>query len=103
MIGKDDRLISSKEGVKILVRETVRMLLFRLKGHQVNNIDNPHLQVRGVFTKDLHGGQGLEGRGVSCADHDYIRFCTFIIAGPFPYPDAGSAVFYGFIHVQILE
>jgi hypothetical protein len=51
MIGEYDRPIAGEQGVKFAVGETMRVLAFSLEPHQVNDIDQTHLQLRKVLAQ----------------------------------------------------
>ena len=42
--GEDYRLIGSEKRVEVLVGQSVRMFVLRLKRHQVNDVDDANLQ-----------------------------------------------------------
>ena len=71
MIGEDHRLVGGEERVEFAVGQAVRVLPVVLQPHQVDDVDEPHLQLRQPLAQDAGRGQRLEGRHVARAgDHD---------------------------------
>src|SRR5258708_23988872 len=56
---KDDRLIDREKRVELGVRQSVRMLLWRLKRHQVDYVDDSYPKARDMSTKQLYGSDSL--------------------------------------------
>ena len=48
------------------------MLLARLQGHQVNDIDHPDLQVRDTLPQEIDGGERLQRRDIAGAGYDHV-------------------------------
>src|SRR5690606_717934 len=51
VIGEDNRFIARKDRVEVAIRQSVRMLCFRLQRHQVDDVDYPHLQLRQLLAE----------------------------------------------------
>ena len=103
MIGENDRLIGGKQRIEILIAQSMRMLGLRLDGHQIDDIDHAHLQVRKILAQHAHCGQCLQRRDITGAGHYYVRLAADVVAGPFPDTDARGAVLDGGVHVQPLQ
>ncbi len=52
VVGEHDRLRVGEERVELGVRESVRMLVVRLEAHQVDHVDDAHLQLGKVLAQD---------------------------------------------------
>src|SRR5262249_6968916 len=77
--GEDDRLVGGEQRVKIMIREAVRVLARRLQLHQIDDIDDADLQIRRVPSKEVDGGQGLQGRDVTAAGHYDIGLAAPVV------------------------
>ena len=65
------RLVRGEQGVEVAVGQPVRVLGVRLQAHQVDDVDDPDLQVRQVGAEQVGGGERLQGRDVAGAgEHD---------------------------------
>src|SRR5580704_18566549 len=60
VIGENDRLIDTEHRIKVKVRDSVRMLRWRLQRHEIDYIDDANLDVREMLPKQIHGGQRFE-------------------------------------------
>src|ERR671923_2579263 len=69
MIRKDDRLIGGKKRVEILVRQTVWMLLGRLKFHKIDNIDEANSQIVYMLPEEVDRRKRFQSRNISGACH----------------------------------
>ena len=87
--GEDDRLVGGEQRVEIVIRKPVRMLARRLQLHQVDDVDDANLQVRGVLAEQIDGGQRLQRRHVAAARHDHIGLAAAVVAGPLPDAEPG--------------
>src|SRR3569833_3476559 len=74
-----------------------------LEFQQVNNIDNPDLQIRQVFAKYLYGGQSFKRWHITGACHYKVGFAILVVAGPFPYPDPAGAMVNGLVNSKPLR
>ena len=45
VVGEDDRPVAREQRVEVSIGEAVRMLVLRLEPHQVDDIDDAHLQL----------------------------------------------------------
>ncbi len=59
-MGKDDRLVGREQRIEITVGQPVRVLVVRLQGHQVDNVDNADPEIGNVMAQQIDRGQGLE-------------------------------------------
>ena len=79
------------------------MLLLRLQRHQVDDIDEAHLQFRQVAAQQVDGGERLQRRHVARRRQDDVGLAVVVIAGPFPDADAGRAVLDRRVHAEPLQ
>src|SRR5579863_1324810 len=103
VVGKNDRFILGEEDIKLFVAQSVRMLASRLERHQIDDINNPDLQIRKFMPEHFHRRQGLKGGHIARAGHDHVWISSRVIAGPFPDPEPGGTVFNGRGHLQPLQ
>jgi hypothetical protein len=54
MVREDDGLLGSEERIEIAAGEPVRMLLLRLQGHQIDDVDHAYLQPGHMLPKQLY-------------------------------------------------
>src|SRR6201993_4523873 len=102
MEGEDDWLIRSEQRVEIVIREAMRMLGRRLQLHEIKDVDNPHLQFGRITPEKVDGGQSLQCRHVSAANHNNVGLLATVVAGPLPDSKPGSAVLDRLTHRQPL-
>src|SRR5215470_13029744 len=100
---EDDWLVCGKQCVELVIREAVWMLTRRLQLHQINNVDDTHLEIRSVLTEEIDGCQGLKRRHIAAANHHDVRVSAAVVAGPLPDPQPGGAVLDRFVHRQPLR
>src|SRR5512132_3022918 len=81
----------------------MRVLALRLQFHQVNNVDDADLQSRKMLAEEIYRSQRFQCWYVSATGHHDIWFCSFVIARPFPDPDASRAMFDRLVHRQPLR
>ncbi len=103
MVGEDDRAVGGEERIEPGVGHAVRMLVLILQTHQVDDVDDPDLQLGEILPEDVDRGQRLQGRNVTGAGHDDIRHIGVIIAGPVPDTDAAGTVGDRRIHRQVVQ
>ena len=71
VVREDDGAVDREERVELRVGEAVRMLALRLEAHQVDDVDDAHLQLGETIAQDRGGGERLERRHVAAAgEHD---------------------------------
>jgi hypothetical protein len=46
VVGEDDRPVGREQRVELAVRKPVRVLALGLQAHEVDDVDDPHLQLR---------------------------------------------------------
>lgn len=91
-------LVCREDRVELAHGKSVRMFFRRLILHKVDDIYDTNLQLRGVMTKEIHGGQGFQRGHVTTASHDDIGIAALIAARPVPNADAGGAMPDGLFH-----
>ncbi|MGY3465331.1 hypothetical protein ACVW0I_002202 [Bradyrhizobium sp. LM6.11] len=80
------------------------MLLPRLQGHQVDDIDDAHLQVGQCLAQEVDRGERFQRRHVTGAGHHHVGLLSHVFrAGPAPDADAGIAMRGRFLHRQPLR
>ena len=65
-------------------RQAVRMLARRLQPHEIDDVDDAHLQLRQVLAQQLDGGERLERRHVAAARHDDVGLARLRRCSPTP-------------------
>src|SRR5690348_10391120 len=100
--GEHDRLVGGEERVELAVGEPVRMLDVGLEAHQVDDIDDAHLQVGKLAAEQVDGGERLQRRHVAAAGHDDVGIAG-VVRCPLPDADPARAVEDRVLHGQIVE
>src|ERR1051326_8162181 len=103
VISKDDWFVFGEERVKIRVTQPMRMFAARLESHNIDDVDDTHLQVRKALSQHLDRGECFERWNITGASHDNVWFIAVIVAGPGPDAESGGAMFDGRIHVEPLR
>src|SRR5438045_6692073 len=81
----------------------MRMLALRLQFHQVDDVDNADLQRRKVLAEEIYGSQRFQRWYVSATRHYDVWFRSFVIARPFPDPNARRTMFDHLVHREQLR
>src|ERR1700757_335061 len=100
---KDDRLINSKERIKVRIRQAVRMLGAWLQLEQIDNVNESDLQIRKSFPQQGGRGQCFLSGDIACGGENNIRFLAFIVTGPIPDTNAFCAMADRGIDVEVLQ
>src|SRR5438067_2877763 len=103
VVGEDDRPVWREQGVELLIREAVGMLGVRLQAHEVDDVDDAHLQLGQVLAKQRRCGERLEGGDVSAAAEHDVRSPFFIVGRPLPDADAAGAVHDRVLYCQVVQ
>ena len=90
-------------GIEVAVGQSVRMLRRRLELEQIDDVDEPDLQIRELLPQKGGCGQRFRRDHIPCARDDDIGLDVLIRAGPRPDPDALFAVPDGRVEIQILQ
>jgi hypothetical protein len=102
VVGEDHRPVRGEDAVDLAVREPVRVLALVLQPHDVDDVDQPHLEVGQVPAQQVGRGHGLQRRHVTrAAEHD-IGLVAVAAARPVPDAQSARAVGDGLIHGQPL-
>src|ERR1700688_921786 len=96
-------LISRKNGIEFAIREAMAMFVGRLKGHQVNYIDDANFDARKMLAKQIHGCKCLERRNISGAGHHGIGLRALVGRRPLPNSNSNGAMLDCGIHVEPLK
>ena len=100
---KHDRSIDRKQGIKVPVRQAVRVLGFRYQFEQVHDVDEANFELgEGLLQQDA-GGQGFLGGDVAAAGQHHVGFFALVGAGPVPDAKSLGAVLDGRLPVQVLQ
>ena len=102
VVGEDDRPVGREERVEVAVGEAVRVLGVGLQPHQVDDVDDAHLQVGQLAAQDVDGGERLERRDVAAAGHDHVRVAV-VVRGPLPDAEPARAVQDGVVDREVVE
>src|SRR2546423_248382 len=94
---------ATSESFKLVARETVRMLRVRLEAHEVDDIDDAHLQVGEPLAQDRDGGQRLQRRNVAAAREDDVRLGAVVVRRPVPDADSARAMDDRVVHREVLQ
>ena len=100
---EDDRLVLGEQRVVVGVGQTVGVLGVGFEFHQVDDVDDPDLELRHRIAQDGHGGQRFKRRGIAAAGHDDVRLGVLVGGGPLPDADALGAVLDRLLHRQPLR
>ena len=103
VVGEDDRPRGREERVELGVGEAVRVLALRLQPHQVDDVDDPHLQLGQVLAQERGGGERLERRDVAAAAEDDVGLAALVVRGPLPDPEPARAVDDRVVHREVVE
>jgi hypothetical protein len=103
VVGEEDGSVGREERVELAVREAVGVLALGLEAHQVDDVDDAHLQLRQPFAQDRGRRQRLECRYVATAGEDNVGLLVTVVGGPLPDPDSPRAVEDRLLHGQELE
>src|SRR5271166_4525487 len=98
-----DRPIRREERVVVGLAQSMRMLRAGLESHQIDDVDDPNLQIGQMFAQDGNGGQNLERRRVAAAGHHDIRFRVLVVARPLPDADSLGAMDDGLLYGEPLR
>ena len=79
------------------------MLAVRLEAHQVDDVHDPHLQLRQLLAQDRRGRERLERRDVAAAGEHDVGLAAVVVRGPLPDPDAAGAVHDRVVHRQVVQ
>ena len=81
-----------EQRVELGVGQAVRVLGVGLEPHQVDDVDDPDLEVGQVLAQEVDGRQRLERRDVAGAGHHDVGLAALVVARPVPDADAARAV-----------
>ena len=79
------------------------MLARRLQLHQIDDVDDAHLQLGHVPAQQVDRGQRLQRRHVAAAGHHHVGLAAPVVARPLPDPEPGLAVLDRLVHRQPLR
>ena len=103
VVGEDHRLAVGEQRVELPLGEPVRVLGLRLQPHQVDDVDDPHLQLGQALAQERRGGDGLQRRNVPGAGEHDVRLVVALVRGPLPDADPARAVGDRLVHRQVVE
>ena len=103
VVGEDHRPVRREERVELVVGEAVGMLVGALQAHQVDDVDDAHLQLGQVLAQQRRGGQHLERRDVAGAAQHDVGLDAGVAAGPVPRADPARAVQDRVVHRQPVQ
>ncbi len=86
-----------------MIRKPVRMLDLGLQPHEVDDVDDTHLELGKALAEDGRCGERLERRHVAAAGEDDVRLSALVVGRPVPDPDAARAVEDRVVHGQELQ
>src|SRR5207253_4869723 len=71
VVGEHDRPVGREQGVELVVGQAVGVFGVGLQAHEVDHVDDPHLEVGKAAAEYVGGRQRLEGGHIACAcEHD---------------------------------
>src|SRR5689334_1021916 len=71
VIREHDWTVEREESVELLVRKTVRMLTWILQSHEVDDVDDPHLQIGKMLAEQRRCPDHLQrGDVTATGEHD---------------------------------
>src|SRR5215211_271261 len=102
--GEDDLLVCCKQLDEARLAHPVRMELPGEEGHQIHDVDYPHLEFGCMLAQPARRSDGLQGRDVPCTAENDVGLLPFRYVGR-PIPDGGAAheVLDGSRHAEPLE
>ena len=103
MVREGDRSIGREQRVELRIGEPVRMLALRLEAHQVDDVDDPDLEVGKPVAKKPSRRERLERRDVATACEDDVRLFVAVIRRPLPDADAAGAVHDRIVHREVVQ
>ena len=83
-MGEDHRLVRGEQGVEFGVRQPVRVLGRRLESHQVDDVDDAHLEIGQMGAEQVGGSERLQRRDIPGAREHHVRR---ELAVPYPEPE----------------
>ena len=102
VVGEHDRPVGREERVELLIGEPVRMLAVGLQPHQVDDVDDPHLQFGQLAPDHVDRGERLQRGDVAAAGHDDVRIAV-VVRCPIPDPEPARAVQDRIVDRQVVE
>ena len=100
---ENHRLVYGEKGVKIAVRQPVRVVLCWLQLEQIHDVDVSNLQVGKFLAKKHDRRQRFLRRNVARRGHDQVRLASLIVASLLPHTDSLRTMNDGFLHVHVLK
>lgn len=100
---EDDGPVGRKDRVKLVVSQTVRVVLVAGQLEQVDDIDESNLDVGQVLSQKRGRCEGFLGDDITARSHDDIGFFVRTGACPFPDTETLGAMGDGRVHVEVLE
>ena len=79
------------------------MLRLGLEAHEVDDVDDAHLQVGQLLAQDGGRGERLEGRDVAAAGEHDVGLAVVVVRRPLPHAEAARAVDDCVVHGQVVE
>jgi hypothetical protein len=71
---EQDWLVPCKDGVKGVVGQSVRMMIWSVQLHQIHHVHKAHMEAGKLVAEDCGCRKRFNGRNVSSASKDYVRF-----------------------------
>ena len=102
VVGEDDRPVGREERVELGVGEAVRMLALGLEAHEVDDVHEPHVQVRQPLAQERCGREGLERGNVTAAGQHDVRIAV-LVRRPLLHAETSRAVDDGVLHREEVE
>src|SRR6266581_9036038 len=101
--GKHDGLIFCEVLYEGGIIQPMRVYIWRVKCHQINNVHHAHLQFWNVMAKPPRRRNSFHSHDITGTTQHHIRLKVTFIACPVPYGQTTGAVFNGLLHVQELK
>src|SRR6185437_13284992 len=83
VVGEHDRAVGGEDGVELGVGQAVRVFGGGLQAHQVDDVDDPDLEVGQVPVEQVGGGEDLQGGHVAGGREDDVGVAG-VVGGPVP-------------------
>ena len=92
-----------EQAVELARRRAVRVLARRLHLEEIDDVDEPHLEIRQVLAQDRRRRQRFLRRYVAARGHHDVRLLALVVARAIPDADALRAVHDGLVDRRELQ
>ena len=101
--GEHDGLVYGEDLCEGGVIDPVWVDIWRVQGHQINNVHHAHLQFWQVMAQPPGRSHGFHGHDITCTCQHHIGLNAIRIACPLPDGETTRTMFNGLLHGQELQ